>query len=185
MLRINRSRAIGIVCLLVFIYFLAFTDTGSTTSSDFRTSTEASLARIRSKTNQLPLRGDLSDEDLTKKTYEQLQEILEKTKETAKVGADSIAGSADKVKDRAQKMTHEVKDAKLSEADEDPVAASRKAQQQAPKYPITDGAEKLLGHEKLSKTDAEDKDVESGKDYGKDFAREKLMDYLKYPGELK
>lgn len=170
MLRLNRSRAIGIACLVIFIYFLIFTDSGSTTTSDFRTSTEDSLARIRSKTKQLPLRGDLSDEDLTKKTYEELQGILESQKE--------------KNSDHTQKMTHDVKNAKVPEAEEDPVAASRKLQQQ-PKYPIANGAEKVVGHDKTSKGDAEDKEVKSGEEYGKDFAREKLMDYLKYPGKFR
>lgn len=165
MLRINRSRFIGIACLTIFIYFLVFTDSGSTTTSEFRTSTEASLARIRSKHNQLPLRGDLSDEDLTRKTYQELQGILESQKE------------------KAQKMTHDVKDSKVPEAEEDPVAASRKAQQK-PKYPIADGAEKILGHDKSSKSDADEEGVKSPEEFGKDFAREKLMDYLKYPGKF-
>lgn len=186
MLRINRSRFIGIACLVIFIYFLVFTDSGSSTSNDFRTSTEASLARIRSKHNQLPLRGDLSDEDLTRKTYQELQEILDSQsrKEAGQSGSDhSKDDSMENSREHAQKMTHDVKDMKASEAEEDPVAASRKAQQQQPKNGIVDITDKISGHDKMNKADAEDNDVESGKDYGKDFAREKLMDYLKYPGK--
>lgn len=197
MLRINRSRFIGIACLVIFIYFLVFTDTGS--SNDFRTSTEASLARIRSKQNQLPLRGDLSDEDLTKKTYEELQDILEsQSKDTTtkdedgssqgRSGRDSVPNTPveepdEKSKEHAERLTHNVKDTKISEAEEDPVAASRKAMQK-PKYPIVDGTEKPLGHGGLSKADAEDKDVETSADPGKDFAREKLTAYLKNPGRF-
>jgi len=75
MLRLNRSRVVGVVCLVLFIYFLVFTDSGSS-GRDFRAITEAGLAKKKHTQHDLPLRGDLSDADLTKKTNDELQGIL-------------------------------------------------------------------------------------------------------------
>lgn len=196
MLRINRSRFIGIACLTLFIYFLVFTDTGSTTSSDFRTSTEAGLAKARSKHN-LPLRGDLSDEALTKKTYEELQGILNsQSKDGMKKDADgNNVGRNGKertstevqkdVKEKneknAGKPVHEVKTTKVSKEEEDPVAASRKAMQQT-ELPVKVDLQKTSSRGKSSKDDSADSD-ENEKDYGKEFTREKLTEYLRHPGE--
>lgn len=75
MLRINRGKFIGLLCLTVFIYFIVFTDSGSSTSN-FRANTEAGIAKKSAREKDLPLRGSLSDEDLTKKTNDELQGIL-------------------------------------------------------------------------------------------------------------
>ena len=61
--------------MVVFVYFVVFTDSGSS-ASNFRANTEAGIARMRQREKDLPLRGSLSDEDLTKKTNDELQGIL-------------------------------------------------------------------------------------------------------------
>lgn len=189
MLRINRSRFFGIFCLTVFIYFLLFTDSGSSSSSDFRTSTEAGLARIRAKQNQLPLRGDLSDEDLTKKTYEELRGILaSQSKETLKkdeegnsIGRDSrqeVFGDTPeeprRISENTGRRTHAVKESKEVDG-EDPLAEGSRVIER-PKYPISGDSEKNL------QSNGQGSEADSG-DTAKDDVREKLAEYLKNPGK--
>lgn len=188
MFRLNRSRLLGIFCVVVLLYFLVFTDSGSS-ASEFRANTEAGLARKQQREQELPLRGHLSDEDLTKKTNDELQGILS-SQSKEKMGTDPDGNTLGR---QYQDSTHNMlskedlsKDASISEdaavdgnkmthAVEDVTVAGRKTMQK-PKYPKED--------EKSLKADAEDKETEGEADPGMAFAREKLTEYLKNPGRL-
>jgi len=200
MLRLNRSRFLGIVCLAVFIYFLVFTDSGSS-SSAFRANTEEGLARKWQREKSLPLRGHLSDEDLTKKTHDELQGILnspsregvKKDQNGNPVGreyrepkhdAPSQADLARQGMTREEPGRHgrvgEGEQQKMSHEEylvKDPYGSERKAT-----YESKDTAVRTE-KEKASKADAADVDTENAEDPGKVFVAEKLEVYLKNPGK--
>lgn len=184
MLRLNRSRLIGIFCVLIFVYFLVFTDSGSS-GSEFRANTEAGLLRKQQREQDLPLRGHLSDEDLTKKTNNELQAILAgQSKEP--IGTDEDGKPLGRV---IQEPEH---DRAMREKEGSPREEPQKQKEintntntdkntvdsppkDKPKYP------RPVDPEKASKKEDEEDEAGSGSDPGKDFAREKLMEYLKNP----
>jgi len=199
MIRLNRSRFLGIACLTIFIYFLLFTDSG-TSSSEFRANTETGLARKRQREQELPLRGHLSDEDLTKKTHDELQGILNsQSREGVKkdehgdtVGRVSRepqhdAPTRDHLRkegmtrqdppghNRAgesgqQKMDHDVEGA------EDAEVPQRKTTYKSKDTAVRTEKEKALNN------DVSDAEAESEEDPGKAFVTKRLDEYLKSPG---
>ncbi|EXJ86225.1 hypothetical protein A1O1_06595 [Capronia coronata CBS 617.96] len=72
MASMRRGQALGLAFGIIVLYLLFF----SGSDTDFRKTTESSLARRRGI-----LRGDLSDADLTAKTNRELQMILDKQKQ--------------------------------------------------------------------------------------------------------
>ncbi|KAK5092315.1 hypothetical protein LTR70_005591 [Exophiala xenobiotica] len=199
MIRLNRSRFLGIVCLVTFIYFLLFTDSGSS-SSEFRANTEAGLARKQQRERNLPLRGHLSDEDLTKKTHDELQGILNspsregvkkdeygkpvgrvyrEPQHDAPTHEDLARGGMTREEParhngagqrEQQKMSHEG-----SLVAEDPGAAERKTT-----YRSTEAAPRPE-RKNPSKAGAGDADIGSAEDPGDAFVTKKLEEYLKSP----
>lgn len=200
MIRLNRSRFLGIVCLVTFIYFLLFTDSGSS-SSEFRANTEAGLARKQQRERNLPLRGHLSDEDLTKKTHDELQGILNspsregvkkdeygkpvgrvyrEPQHDAPTHEDLARGGMTREEParhngagqrEQQKMSHEE-----SLVAEDPGAAERKTTHGST------GAAPRPERKNPSKAGAGDADIDSAEDPGDAFVTKKLEEYLKSPG---
>lgn len=197
MLRINRSRFLGIVCVCIFIYFIAFTDSGSS-GSDFRLNTEAGLLRKQQREQDLPLRGHLSDEDLTKKTNEELQGILE-SQSKEKMGTDEDGKPLGRVyrepehdlsfKEKEGYSREEPKKQKQfgPSSTKPPKAESTDTPSRdlkpkpKPKYPKPVDSEKTLKADENDDDGREADDAGSGSDPGMDFAREKLMGYLKNP----
>lgn len=185
MQRLNRSRFLGLLCLGIFIYFLVFTESGSSTS-EFRTNTEAGLARKQQREQELPLRGHLSDEDLTRKTNEELRGILSgQSKDGAagdaeddSVGRESrnLEQDSSPVVGQEPLLKDQIVDSTRTSQDDEDVGVADPEIMRKPKSP----GEK----EKALKVDAEDDDTETGGDPVKDFAREKLLEYLKNPGML-
>lgn len=158
-----------------------FTESG-TTNSNFRANTEAGLSRKQQREQDLPLRGHLSDEDLTKKTNDELQSILS-SQSRESMGKDTNGNNVGRI-DREpvhDKFTREKEGSSREEprkqkelvSPQTPDATNKDVQ--TPKYPKTGDVEK---------PDAKDVETESGGDPGMDFAREKLMEYLKNPGKL-
>lgn len=187
MLRLNRTRAIGAVCMVIFFYYLIFTDSSSTTST-FRASTEAGLARERSKQQHYsPLRGDLSDQDLTAKTQRELDAILGEHlastdgSEHGSIEADVVkggdayletkhgrqttrkgkVGSADGVSKEEEKLfDSSSSDVDVDEDDEtEMVAVAGRKTMPKPKYPVHSDKEKTLQND-----DDDDDDAETAKD---------------------
>lgn len=193
MLRINRSRFIGILCVALLIYVFLFTDSGSATSG-FRANTEAGIARKAASQLDLPLRGKLSDEDLTKKTNQELQGILDASQSKERFNKDGsyrepqhgkpVAPSEERFKEDG---TYKGKISK-----EDPVREEPGAWKQV-KQEVEQEAQAVAGKLKVPKPkypkdgqkamESEDDGTETGGDPGKDFAREKLSEYLKNPGK--
>lgn len=200
MIRLNRSRFLGIVCLTIFIYFLVFTDSGSS-STQFRANTEAGLARRRQREQDLPLRGHLSDEDLTKKTHDELQGILNSPSREG-VKHDELGNNIGRVYREPQHdaptradlerqgMTREdpIRHYKTGEDEQQkprPEAASVEAAdllQSKATSNFKDSAVRT-GKEKAMKADLGDNDVESAEDPGRALVIEKLDEYLKSPGK--
>ncbi|KAK5073936.1 hypothetical protein LTR64_006924 [Lithohypha guttulata] len=189
MLRINRSRLVGLLCLTLFVYFLVFTESGSS-AGEFRANTEAGLARKQQREQELPLRGHLSDEDLTKKTNDELQGILssQSKEQPAKDTDGNSAGSTYREPQHNKPSVEDV--AKQGWTREEPGAWKKTMNEQLPNQEAEDASaagQKAIQKPKsnapdtTSKAHAEDDEVETGGDPGKDFARVKLMEYLKNP----
>lgn len=201
MIRLNRSRFLGIVCLVTFIYFLLFTDSGSS-SSEFRANTEAGLARKGQREQNLPLRGHLSDEDLTKKTHDELQGILNspsregvkkdeygkpvgrvyrEPQHNAPTREDLTRGGMTREEPTRHKGAGEHGQQKMSHEEflvaEDSDEAERKTTHKS-----TEAAARPE-KENPSKASADDADVESAEDPGEAFVTKKLEEYLKSPGK--
>lgn len=184
MQRFNRSRFLGLLCLGIFIYFLVFTESGSSTS-DFRANTEAGLARKQQREQELPLRGHLSDEDLTRKTNEELRGILSgqskdniaKDVDDNPLGRESRNSRQDTlpVNDQESILSDQKTDSVGTSQDAGDISFTDRKTSQKPKSP------EAVDKEKALKADAEDNDTETAGDPVKDFAREKLSEYLKNP----
>ncbi|EXJ85056.1 hypothetical protein A1O3_05731 [Capronia epimyces CBS 606.96] len=152
----RRGQALGLACGLVLIYFLFFA--GSDT--DFRRTTEASLARRRGV-----LRGDLSDADLTAHTNQELQRILDKQRQMfdpspvqesdQRSWASSIGSEDDEISVAGRKTMPKTKE--------------------KPKYPINNGATHEVDDEVALNADK----VEKPEDEGENMAREELQSILK------
>jgi len=185
-LRYNRKAIIYILLILsVFCYFVFYDNSASAQS--FRTSTEAGLARARGqKTHhdtKTPLQENLSDEDQTKKANEKLQSILESTKnrENAKSSGEELK---EKISDKlgnlpgTEKLQHDVEDISVAGRKKMPNPNSPKATDEKESIMKTDAKTDVKTKDK-----AEEKDTTEEVDPAKDFAREKLMEYLKNPGK--
>jgi len=201
MIRLNRSRFLGIVCLTLFIYFILFTDSGSS-ATEFRANTEAGLARKRQREQDLPLRGHLSDEDLTKKTQDELQGILNSPSREgvrkdehgniigriyrephhdaptrADLERDGMSREEPIRRNKAgesepQKMVHDV------EGVEDTDVPTRKSTYKSKNSAVRTEKEKILN----SDGSEAEPEAENVKDPGRAFVIEKLEEYLKSPG---
>lgn len=204
MLRINRSRFVGLLCLAILIYVFLFTDSDSATSG-FRANTEAGMARKASSQLDLPLRGRLSDEDLTKKTNEELQGILDASQSKEKFNKDGsyrepqhgrpVAPSEERFREdgtyRGKISKEELQ--KEGQTREEP-GAWKKVKQEVEEEAqavaeVVSGKVKVPGEKPKYPTEqkaleGEDDGTETGGGPGKDFAREKLSEYLKNPGKL-
>lgn len=174
MLRVNRNRALGVACLILFVYYLVFSNDGSS-ATDFRSTTEAGLARKHSKNSIL--RGDLSDQELTDQTRDKLEGILaaERTKDGAT--AQETSTTAGRTKEGSQ-----------DDDTEDVSIAGRKTMQRPknqdkdkPKYPVD---EKPLVNPDTAQSNSGNEQADSAEDPAKDMAREQLHEYLKKPSEF-
>lgn len=188
MIRLNRSRFLGIVCLTIFIYFLLFTDSG-TSSSEFRANTEAGLARKRQREQELPLRGHLSDEDLTRKTHEELQGILNSPSREG-VKKDEHGNTVGRTERIPQHETPSHDGSKKEDISGDNLSAQQKINhdvegaadanvpQRKTTYKSKDSAVRTEKEQILSS----DEEAEREEDPGKAFVMKRLEEYLKNPG---
>lgn len=168
--RSRRTQYIAIVASLVLIYVLFFSSESSNT--DFRQTTENAIARKHGV-----LRGDLSDEDLTARTNDKLQEILAGKNGGSAKSMVVLEGSRT-AKPTSQPFAHDI------EYEEIPVAGrktmpkpspyqSAYVDKQKPKYPLDKGfredEEEAFNGNK----------VETVADLGEEMAREELQSILK------
>lgn len=197
MIRLNRSRLIGIICLVTFIYFLMFTDSGSS-SSEFRANTEAGLAQKRHREQDLPLRGHLSDEDLTKKTQDELHGILNSPSREG-VKKDQYGNPVGRVLREPEHRAPTVEDlSRQGMTREDPdkhkrVGESAQQKMSHEEFLVAENSDRETAHkpadaavrpkkENPSKAGVADDDVEGVEDPGEAFVTKKFEEYLQNPG---
>lgn len=198
-LRYNRKAIIFAILSIFLICYLLLSDSSSSEQS-FRTNTEIGLARARNQKGyqdtKTPLQENLSDEDQTRKANEKLQSILDlKNKDdnpATEAGVEKELGkprqkesipkvdSGDTFKPpttHTEKFSHNMDDASTT--------ADKKKTTDTKISTGDDGSEKSMkttpGTDASEK--AKEKDTTEHDDPARDFARNKLMEYLKNPGK--
>ena len=164
----RRGQALLLALGIVLIYFLFFS--GSSSSTDFRKTTEASLSRRRGV-----LRGALSDKDLTAQTNRELQAILDRQQEQ-RVQDQHIF-------DASPVQGAHAHTSSISFDDEVPIGGRRTMPKEKPKYPV-DTAKAAVATGSAVDGQGEEvayngNKVEKAKDEGEEFAREELQSILK------
>lgn len=178
MFRLNRTRVASILCLALFLYYLLFTESASTSS--YRASTEAALARQRSSRHRSPLRGDLSDEELRDKVKIELEEVVygrrhgEKGTASSESESESPRTTSEHVKQEhtadAKKMAPEVED--VSAVTNRPVDGQTR---------LSDQQHHQSEKEKADEAKEKERETGNGADPAKDVARSHLSTLLKTP----
>jgi hypothetical protein len=158
----RRGQALGLVLGLVIVYFLFFSGSDTT---DFRRTTEASLSSRRGV-----LRGHLSDADLTARTNQELQEILDKQK--SMFDPTPVQGDKQNSKSWASSISFD--------DDEDVSVAGRVSMpksKEKPKYPV-DGSG-VTDAESVEGEEVAVNKAQKAAEEGQDLAREELQGILK------
>ncbi|KIX93057.1 uncharacterized protein Z520_11330 [Fonsecaea multimorphosa CBS 102226] len=163
-------QAVALTVGLFLIYFLFFS--GSSTTTDFRKTTESSLSRRRGI-----LRGALSDKELTAQTNRELQMILDRQKEQRE--------EDQRIFDASPVQGNHPYTSTISFDDDDDVSiGGRKTMpKEKPKYPVDTAkaadATDVAADGKGEETAYNGNKVEKAKDDGEDMAREELQSILK------
>src|SRR6201996_8753413 len=164
----RRGQALLLALGIVLIYFLFFS--GSSSSTDFRKTTEASLSRRRGV-----LRGALSDKDLTAQTNRELQAILDKQKDQRE--------QDQKIFDASPVQGSHAYTSSISFDDGVPIGGRKTMPKEKPKYPVDTakaaGATDLAADGKGEEVAYNGNKVEKVEDEGEDLAREELQSILK------
>lgn len=163
----RRGQALLLALGILLIYFLFFS--GSSSSTDFRKTTEASLSRRRGV-----LRGALSDKDLTAQTNRELQAILDKQSEQR--AQDQQIFDASPVQG-ARAFTSSIS------FDEVPIGGRTTMPKEKPKYPVNTAKAAVTTELAIDGQGEEiaynGNKVEKAKDEGEELAREELQAILK------
>lgn len=164
----RRGQALLLALGILLMYFLFFSSTSS--STDFRKTTEASFSRRRGV-----LRGALSDKELTAQTNRELQMILDKQKE--------YLAQDQKIFDASPVQGSHSYTSTISFDDEIPIGGRKTMPKEKPKYPVdtakaagpTDIAADGTGEEVAYNGNK----VEKVQDEGEELARQELQSILK------
>ena len=163
----RRGQAILLAVGIVLIYFLFFS--GSSSSTDFRKATEASLSRRRGI-----LRGPLSDKDLTAQTNSKLQAILDMQKEQREQDQKIFASPVQGTHAYTSSITFD---------EGVPIGGRKTMHKEKPKYPVDTakaaGATDLAADGKGEEVAYNGHKIPKIEDDGEDIAREELQSILK------